>query len=313
MLLLLVLILFSIVSTYFGCFILWNRITNYFDSFGHSAIFAASIASLFHISEISSLMIFSFLFSVILFICISFKIKLNNTLLIILSSAFIASGVLIQDYHENLHKNEAKQIIQKENMSHNLAFNGSMESQKSENDADSIEKYVGCIHENDSNNFFDFLIGIPLQKWPGKKIFTITVLLISIFIVSLFFARNWFINIINQNIYVKKRFDKFAEFVFLVLIGFFSIIMVKFSGVLFAVSLSIFPAIIANYFKKGPLKTIFIACILNVVFTILSYYIMISNKEINFNIILLALQFLTFIIVASYKKIYQIYIAKPIN
>lgn len=299
MFLLLVLVLFAIVSSYFGCFILWNKITNYFDSFGHSAIFAASIASLFHLSEISSLMIFSFLFSSMLFACISFNIKLNNTLLIVLSSAFIASGIMINDYNEKIHKN-TDNMIQKEKMSHKLFFQSqSVQSVKD----DVIEDYVGCIHENESNNFFDFLIGMPLQKWPVKKILTITLLLIAIFAFSLFFSKNWLKNMINANIYVKKTFDRISEFIFLILIGFFSIIMVKFSGVLFAVSLSIFPALIAHYFEKGPVKTLLIASILNVIFTILAFYLMMRNEGVNFNIILLALQFVSFIFVASFKKI----------
>lgn len=304
MFLLLVLVLFAVVSTYFGCFILWNKITNYFDSFGHSAIFAASIASLFHISEISSLMIFSFLFSLMLFACTSFNIKLNNTLLIVLSSAFIASGILIEDYHKKIHPHHHDhQIEQKEQMADKLFFKSKASSPHDSLQDDVIEDYVGCIHENESNNFFDFLIGMPLQKWPVKKILTITSLLLGIFCFSLLFAKNWLKNMINKNLYVKKTFDRFAEFVFLALIGFFSIIMVKFSGVLFAVSLSIFPALIAHYFEKGPIQTIIIASLLNIVFTVIAFYIMIKNEGVNFNVILLGLQFIAFIFVSLFKRI----------
>jgi ABC-type Mn2+/Zn2+ transport system permease subunit len=143
---------------------------------------------------------------------------------------------------------------------------------------------------------------MPLQKWPVKKILTITLLLIGIFCFSLLFAKNWLTNMINKNLYVKKTFDKFAEFVFLTLIGFFSIIMVKFSGVLFAVSLSIFPALIAHYFERGPVQTILIACGLNIIFTIIAFYIMIENEGVNFNVILLGLQFCAFIFISLFKK-----------
>jgi ABC-type Mn2+/Zn2+ transport system permease subunit len=310
MLLLIILILFAIISAHFGCFILWNKITNYFDSFGHSAIFAASIASLFHLSEMHSLMIFSFIFSCILFACIYFNIKLNNTLLIVISSAFIASGVLIKDYHEKIHhEHDHEYVIEKEKMNQKLFFKEKILDENNKKN-DIIEDYVGCIHENEENNFFDFLIGMPLQKWPLKKILLIAFYLILIFILSLFFAKNWLKNIINKNIYVKKRFDRISEFMFLSIIGFFSIIMVKFSGVLFAVSLSIFPALISNYFEKGPIKTISIAIIINIIFTIIAYFLIIYNDAINFNIALLFLQFFTFIGVSLFKKINQISVTR---
>lgn len=293
MFLLLILLIFAIVSSFFGCLILWQKITNYFDSFAHSAIFAASIASILHIDQTWSLIIFAILFSSLLFICIFFNLKLNNTLLIIISSAFIAGAITINNFHAH------------HQLNHTTENNTYLENQQN-TPTSNESQHIGCAHADDDSNFFEFLIGMPLQKWPLKEILNTIFILAGIFIVSLFCTRQWIIGIINKDLYAPNFKDYLFKLIFLIILGIFSVIMVKFNGVLFSVSLSIFPALIARYFQKGPYKTIFIAIFLNIILTSIAFNIARINPSLNFNIILLSLQFLSFISAASSKKIYKL-------
>jgi ABC-type Mn2+/Zn2+ transport system permease subunit len=266
LMLLLILIIISIISGFFGPFILWNRVSNYFDNFAHSAIFSLTLSNIFHLNEFYTLFLFAGLFSVLLCVCLFFKFKLNNNLLIIVSSLFIASAGIFNNYcshdicnHNHQHENHS---------SHN--------------------------HEEHENGIIQMFFGNNIENVQYKTLLPYLYIAICIGIISLFFMKKWLFNIINHQLLTQSKNFYLESFVFLFILGIFSTIAVKISGIMLAISTTIFPGLIAKNFSQSPYQMILYSIFIATSVTIISFFIC-QKFDIHYNGFVVIFEFLIFI------------------
>ena len=261
--LLLILITISIISGFFGPFILWNRVSNYFDNFAHSAIFSLTLSNIFHLNEFCTLFLFAGLFSCLLCLCLFFKFKLNNNLLIIISSLFIGTASVLNNYCAHNHHGYDEQ--EHAHHSHN--------------------------HEEHENGIIQMFFGDNVEYQTLLPYFYIA---ICLGVVSLFFMKKWIFNIINSNLITQNKTFYLESFIFLFILGVFSTISVKISGIMLAISTTIFPALIAKNFAKSPYQMICSSILISAFVTIFSFFLC-QKLDIHYNGFIIIFEFLIFI------------------
>lgn len=120
-------------------------------------------------------------------------------------------------------------------------------------------------------------------------------------IISLFFTRKWIFNVINHQLITQSKNFYLDSFVFLFILGIFSTISVKISGIMLAISTTIFPALIAKNFAKSPYKMIFYSIIISVFATTFSFFVC-QKIDIHYNGFIVLLEFALFLGSALLKK-----------
>jgi ABC-type Mn2+/Zn2+ transport system permease subunit len=263
--LLLLLFLLSILNGIFGSFIVWNNIVNYFDNFTHSAIFSVVIGHVFHLNEFYTLIVFSSIFSLLLCICISLKIKLNNNLLTIVGSAFIGFAAL---------------------------FNNTCNDHENHN------------HEHFEDGMLSLFLGNNLNQLKNLNINNYLILSIILLLTSAYYYKNWLKMVLNNQLIPMIKKDYLIYFLFLISVGLFSILAVKVNGVLLAIGTSILPVFITKFFAKTPHQMIIYSIIFNSIITIFSFSIC-NKFNINYNGFVITLEFLILIFLNFKYSFYE--------
>ena len=282
--LLFILITISVISGFFGPFILWNRVSNYFDNFAHSAIFSLTLSNIFHLNEFYTLFLFAGLFSSLLCLCLFFKFKLNNNLLIIMSSLFIGTASILNNYCEHhAHGDENHEQTESHNHSHN--------------------------HEEHENGIIQMFFGNGIENIEYQTLMPYFYVAVCLAVVSIFFARKWIFNVINHQLITQNKHYYLESFVFLFILGVFSTISVKISGIMLAISTTIFPALIAKNFAKSPYQMIFYSIFISSSVTSLSFFLC-QKLNIHYNGFIVIFEFLIFITSFLIKKLNNKFLIK---
>lgn len=280
LMLLLILLTISIISGFFGPFILWNRVSNYFDNFAHSAIFSLTLSNIFHLNEFYTLFLFAGLFSGLLCVCLFFKFKLNNNLLIIVSSLFIGTASILNNYcahdHSGHHNHEQENTV---HINHS------------------------CNHEEHENGIIQMFFGNNIENVEYQTLLPYLYVAICLGVISLFFLRKWIFNVINHQLITQNKNFYFESFIFLFILGLFSTISVKISGIMLAISTTIFPALIAKNFSKSPYQMIWYSILISGSVTIFSFFLC-QKLDIHYSGFVVIFEFLIFIMSLLIKKIF---------
>ncbi len=288
LMLLLILIAISITSGFFGPFILWNRVSNYFDNFTHSAIFSVVISNFLHLNEFATLFVFASLFSVSISICLFFRLQLNNNLLIIISSLFIGAAGIIN--HKSM--DEAK------------THNAEIRHEHKNHDHDD--------HDEHENGVIQMFLGGDIEDIDYQTLlpyFYVSVILLAI---SIFFARRWIMNVVNCELVHQNFLYYFSSFLFLFILGGFAIVAVKINGIMLSISSTIFPALIAKNFVKTPYQMIFTSIVINMAVTIISFYSC-KTFDIHYSGFVVIFEFCIFLSSIGLKKLQKKSINKECN
>jgi len=254
----LLLILISILSGVFGSFIVWNKITNYFDNFTHSAIFSVIIGNALHLNEFYTLCVFASLFALSLSICIAKKIKLNNNLLIIIGCFFVALSSIFNDYFET-------------HVTHN--------------------------HEEHESGIMNLFLGNNIDSLQAINLNNYIFLSLILLVVCIIYHKDWLKIILNQQLIPMQSKNYIQYFIFLFAVGLFSIVTVKINGVLLSIGTSILPVFIVKNFANTPNKMILYTIIFNILISLFSFIIC-SNLNINYNGFVVLTEFAIFILLS---------------
>ena len=226
----LLLILLSILSATFGSFIVWNNIVNYFDSFAHSAVFSVVIGQVLHLNEFTTLIVFAVIFASSFAICILRKVRLDNNLLIIVSSFFIGAASIFNSYFENKPHN----------------------------------------HEHCEEGMMNLFLGSNFQELNEIELNNYVILSLFLLILCILYYKSWLKIIVNSQLIPLQNKDYLKYFIFLIAIGLFSIVTTKINGILLAIGTSIIPVFIVKKFTYTPTQMILCAIIFNIFISLIS-------------------------------------------
>ena len=277
-LLIMLLLLLSVVGPILGSFMIYRRMTNYFDSFAHSMILSSALSSIFHLNFQVSLFIFSLFFGFIMCILRFKNFKLTNMHLIIMSSLFIGLAILLNSVHEKMHEH--------------------------------THQHTECC-AHDDKNILSMLIGGHIDDLKYNALLWPLILLSTLLIISISFYRTWLKDIINDGLVPVELKYFWLDALFLIVLSLFAFISVQFNGALLSLSITILPVLSAVRLNKGPFKTIKIAIILNIIIALLAMIIIHFDKSRilpSFGIIELFMQFICFSFVFGYCYISEGYI-----
>ena len=277
-LLIMLLLLLSVVGPILGSFMIYRRMTNYFDSFAHSMILSSALSSIFHLNFQVSLFIFSLFFGFIMCILRFKNFKLTNMHLIIMSSLFIGLAILLNSVHEKMHEH--------------------------------THQHTECC-AHDDKNILSMLIGGHIDDLKYNALLWPLILLSTLLIISISFYRTWLKDIINDGLVPVELKYFWLDALFLIVLSLFAFISVQFNGALLSLSITILPVLSAVRLNKGPFKTIKIAIILNIIIALLAMIIIHFDKSRilpSFVIIELFMQFICFSFVFGYCYISEGYI-----
>lgn len=277
--LLLILVVIAAISGFFGPFILWNRVANYFDNFAHSAIFSLALSNIFHLSEFCTLFLFAGLFSTLLCLCMFFKFRLDNNLLIIISSLFIGCASILNNYCAHDHGCDHEHSHSHEQQEHNREHG---------------HNHLTHNHEEHENGIIQMFFGNNLESFDYHALLPYFYLAICLGLISVFFTRRWIFNVVNAQLMVQKSHFYLDSFAFLFILGVFSTISVKINGIMLAISTTIFPALIGKNFARSPYQMIIYSVLISVFVTVFSFFIC-QRFDIHYNGFIVIFEFLIFI------------------